>query len=576
MESQKMEYGRILRLIVRNFDFMRGRRLLFVAGGILGLGKLAMSFLIPFLYRQLIAMASSPMDPAQLLRTVGAPFAALLALAPLVCLGGYWQKQSAHIAAANMQKTVFGHIVRMDVQSMETGRGDKLTRATENAQGAARMLGGYVIQFLFMFAIYFGGALVLLLISDWRFALAGVLLSAAVLWLSTFLNVRLRGLEQNAQKAEASAASRLLELVTNLPIVKLYLLESPLTGQFRQAGETAYQSRMRYKQLRGVTDGAMDFLSYGAQSAAILAGLTLVPGLDFANLIYLAGLLDVMLTGVRQLGFFIQFIQGSIVSSQRMYELLDQPMEADRPTRAEPDMDHEYAAVFENVDFSYTPERPVLRGLNLSIRRGQTTAIVGPSGCGKSTLIRLLARLYAPDSGEIRLFGAPQSALSNRDIRQSLALIPQEPGLFDGTVAENLRLGNASATPEDIEAALQAASLNDLPEGADTPVGENGSKLSGGQRQRVAIARALLRGAPLCLTDEATSALDISTEEAVQAALRSVNRGRTVVCVAHRLSTIADADVIVYMEDGRVMEQGTHQELVARRGGYWRLVQAGQ
>ena len=168
MESQKMEYGRILRLIVRNFDFMRGRRLLFVAGGILGLGKLAMSFLIPFLYRQLIAMASSPMDPAQLLRTVGAPFAALLALAPLVCLGGYWQKQSAHIAAANMQKTVFGHIVRMDVQSMETGRGDKLTRATENAQGAARMLGGYVIQFLFMFAIYFGGALVLLLISDWR------------------------------------------------------------------------------------------------------------------------------------------------------------------------------------------------------------------------------------------------------------------------------------------------------------------------------------------------------------------------------------------------------------------------
>ncbi|HML46510.1 MAG TPA: ATP-binding cassette domain-containing protein, partial [Clostridia bacterium] len=255
---------------------------------------------------------------------------------------------------------------------------------------------------------------------------------------------------------------------------------------------------------------------------------------------------------------------------------LEQPEEADRPTAAETDGEHEYAAVFENVSFSYAPGHPILRGLDLKIRRGQTTAIVGPSGCGKSTVIRLLARLYAPDSGEIRLFGAPQSGLSNQAIRRCLALIPQEAGLFDGTVAENLRLGNANATPAQINAALDAASLNDLPEGGDTLVGENGTKLSGGQRQRAAIARALLRDAPICLLDEATSALDVNTEEAVQAALRNVNRGRTVVCVAHRLSTIVDADEIVYMEGGQVKERGTHPELVALRGGYWRLVQAGQ
>lgn len=567
--NRRMDYRKIFRLMLRNFQYMKEKRVEYILGGILTQGRLALAFIIPYLYKQLIDMHSAPMTGQQVLWAVGAPFALLLVLAPLISVGDFIQKRCAHWAAANMQKAMFYHVARMSVQSLETGRGDKLTRATENTQRAASMLGGFTVQFLFQFIVYFFSSLVLLLAADWRFALMGTALSALVLLLSTFLNTRLRALERGAQDAEAAAATRLLEMIKNIPIVKLYMLESRLTDEFQKFGEVAYKGRMRYSRLRGVTDGSMDFLSYSVQAAALLLGITMMTGSDFGSLVYVAGLLNVMLTGVRQLGFFIQFIQRSIVSSERMYELLDEPEEEDRASAGRPDPEHPYAVEFERVDFSYIPGQPVIRDLNLKIPRGRTTAIVGPSGCGKSTLMRLMERLYAPDAGEIKLFGAPQRDLSNGEIRDLFALIPQDADLFDGTVAENLALSGISATEQAMERALHRAALTDLP--LETEVGEGGAKLSGGQKQRVAIARAFLREAPIYLLDEATSALDVNAEAQIQETLRRELAGRTVIIVAHRLSTIVLADEILYMESGSVTERGTHLELRSKRGGYWRL-----
>ena len=266
-------------------------------------------------------------------------------------------------------------------------------------------------------------------------------------------------------------------------------------------------------------------------------------------------------------------LERALVNARMIYEILDtQPQQRDASGAAELAVGRA-EITFRDVTFGYSAGLPVLHEVSFTAAAGRTTAIVGSSGAGKSTLIALLQRFYDLDSGSIEIDGQNIAGVTKRSLRRSLAYVSQQPYLFEGSIRDNIRYGRADATDEEVEDAARLAQADEFirlqRDGYETMVGENGVTLSGGQRQRLSIARAIVRNAPILLLDEATSALDNESEQRVQEALATIMKGRTTIVIAHRLSTVIDADTIVVIEEGRIAEQGSHGDLLERRDGVY-------
>ncbi|MFC7499355.1 ABCB family ABC transporter ATP-binding protein/permease [Enterovirga sp. GCM10030262] len=308
--------------------------------------------------------------------------------------------------------------------------------------------------------------------------------------------------------------------------------------------------------------GAMGYTVWGWSTGRFTTG----------DVVLVNTLLAQLFRPLDMLGWVYRNIRQGLIDMEQMFGIIDTPAEVVDPEGA-PDLRVSAGHVrFENVEFGYDPERPILKGIDLDVPPGTTLAVVGPSGAGKSTLSRLLFRFYEPTGGRIIIDGQDITQVAQASLRAAIGIVPQDSVLFNDSVGYNIGYGREGATQAEIEDAARGAAIHDfildLPDGYDSKVGERGLKLSGGEKQRVAIARTLLKDPPILILDEATSALDSRTEAAIQETLRRIERGRTSIVIAHRLSTVVDADQIVVLDEGRIVERGTHRQLLVKRGLY--------
>jgi ATP-binding cassette subfamily B protein len=391
---------------------------------------------------------------------------------------------------------------------------------------------------------------------------------------------RLRSVSRASQDRVADIGAITAEVFGALRIVQAFNQEGRELGRFSGAVERTFATAKQRIMIRAIMTAVIMFLIFGAITILMWRGAIAVAegsitGGTIAAFVVTAGIVAGAFGSLTEV--YGDLVRGAGAAS-RLAELL-----AERPAVSAPARPQALPApgrgqlAFESVTFRYParPEVAALQDFSLSVEPGETVAIVGPSGAGKSTLFLLAERFYDPQSGRIKIDGVPLTSADPAEIRQRIALVPQEGVLFAASARDNLRYGNWEADDEAIWKAAQAANaeafLRDLPQGLDTFLGEDGARLSGGQRQRIAIARALLRDAPILLLDEATSALDAESEQLVQQALERLMESRTTLVIAHRLATVRRADRIVVMDGGRIVEQGTHDALIVQEGLYARL-----
>ncbi|MGD9797743.1 MAG: ABC transporter ATP-binding protein, partial [Acidimicrobiia bacterium] len=458
----------------------------------------------------------------------------------------------------------------------KTPRGDLLSRVTNDIDNIAQSLQMSVTQVLNSILTVLGVVLMMVLISPplALFAVTLIPLSTVVVKL-VGKRSRKRFGAQWRHTGELNA--QVEESFTGHTLVKVFGRQRDAEEQFARTNEELYQASYRAQFVVGVMQPVMMFLgNLNYVVVGVLGGLRITSGAmsigDVQAFIQYSRQFTQPLT---TLAGMMNMLQSGLASAERVFELLDAPEQSEDPADA-PALDAVEGRVeFDRVSFSYDPDRPLIEELSLVAEPGRTVAIVGPTGAGKTTLVNLVMRFYEIGDGAITLDGVDIRALRRDQLRSQIGMVLQDTWLFEGTIRENIRYGRIEATDEEVLEAARAAYVDrfvhSLPDGYDTVVDEDGGNLSTGEKQLLTIARAFLSDPAILILDEATSSVDTRTEVLVQHAMSALRSRRTSFVIAHRLSTIRDADLILMMESGRIVEQGTHEELLADRGAYFAL-----
>jgi len=510
---------------------------------------------------------------------------ALVAVIPLVMflrglvgyLNVYFLQWTAIRAVTDLRTKLFAHLINLSAGFFSQNRsGELISRIMSDTQ-ALQTIFSNATSVIVRDPVILVSVLALLLCRPETRSMtliSLVVLPVCLIPLSIFSR-KVRRSSGELQKQTASLVQVMTETFTGHRVVKAYNLEAVVSDEFRATANRSAGNNMRIIRANEITSPIIDLFAAVGIALALLYLIYVAQSRpstgDFAQLVLSVFLMYPPMKNLTRL--HNQLVQAR-AASDRVFELLATQNSVPEPARPKPLQAANADIEFENVDFAYG-EKPVLHGIRLTVKAGQLVALVGASGSGKTTLVNLLLRFYDPTQGAVRIGGVDLREVATRDLRNQIAVVAQETILFNDSVRRNIELGRPGATSDEIIAAARHAYAYDFimqkPEGFDTAIGERGVALSGGQRQRLAIARAVLKNAPILILDEATSALDTESERAVQAALDELMKGRTTICIAHRLSTILHADVIVVLDQGRIVETGTHAELTQRGGVYQKL-----